>query len=187
MKNIEKYNKKLYERIRLCKIFNYIGKYYKRMSKFNSTPVPHYFKSDFPDQRFLPFRLYLHKKCAKDKLPDITYFESFYQSKPKSKKRRTKLTSIRSNRIFENKERLYCELFTNGNVNIRSEYSPFTTKTPEQSPIPFKSQEKLNIFIEKARSKSQKKPPIQLLIDKEKKQVLIRDRKIKKIITKKIP
>ena len=49
--------------------------------------VAHYLKSDFPDQRFLPFRLYIHNKTEKDTVPDFKYFESFYQHTNMKKKK----------------------------------------------------------------------------------------------------
>lgn len=153
------------------------------MSKSNNNsfarlqPVAHYFKSDFPDQRFLPVRLFLHSRKAKDRIPSIHYFESFYPKKKIPKKVKTGLSPLRSNRIFENKEKIYCELFTNGEVDIRTDYSP--SNLVETGALSGKHRVRLITLTAKGRTKSQKRGGLGQLVDSSKKKLLISNRILK--------
>jgi hypothetical protein len=146
------------------------------MSSIRNCTVPHYFKSDFPDQRFLPFRLFLHNRKAQDAVPDFQFFESYYTGLSKSKPRLKKLSPIRSNKAFESRERLYCELFTNGRVDIRSDVQLALGKSKSKSPIPEKFRHKLERLKRRTQSRPKKKKPADMIVDKEKKEKLISSR-----------
>ena len=142
--------------------------------------VAHYFKADFPDQRFLPFRLFLHNRKVKDALPDLRYFEPFYTKIKKTPKVRSTLTPMRLMRVFKSKEKLYQELFTTGNVNIRTEYSP--SGVTQDRTLLSKDQEKLKRFQEQGKIMSQKTNMLDMMVDKEKKKEILSRRIRKKII-----
>ena len=73
-------------------------------------------------------------------------------------------------------------MFTNGNVNIRNEYSGKTTKNKSKSPLYSKAEEKLDLIAIKARSTSQKKNNLDMMVDSDKKQGIISSRKLKRKI-----
>ena len=149
-------------------------------SKSKYVKVPHYFKNDFPDQRFLPFRQYLHNKTAKDALPDLKFFSRMYNEVPpksKSKKKKSRISPERSNQIFKNKEKMYREMFTNGQVDIRSDFQIELERTQVKPFLNGKAEERLSTLVRKGKFESKKKSPLDLFVDPEKKRA-VSERKI---------
>jgi hypothetical protein len=151
---------------------------HSKSSKGRIKTIPHYFKSDFPDQRFLPFRLLINRKKPTDEVPLITYFDSLYNQCSKTKKKSVKLSPIRSNRIFNDKEKIYKQIFTNGNVEIRTEYTP-SIKFKGKSTAPINLEPKNSLKVPPIRSKSSKKTDIHM-VDFDKKKERISSKRIKK-------
>ena len=149
-------------------------------SSFNHLQtVAHYLKADFPDQRFLPFRLFIHSRNVNDVLPGLKYFEPLYTKIKKVKKTKSKLTPMKLKRVFESKEKLYRELFTTGNVNIRTEYS--TPAITQERALSSKHEDKLDLFKKKGKIMSQKTNILDMMVDNEKKKETLTRRPTKRI------
>jgi hypothetical protein len=148
------------------------------MPKYKKAKVAHYFKQDFPDQRFLPFRQYLHNKTAKDALPDLTFFQRMYNEKPAKTNRKSRISPERNNQIFKSKEKIYREMFTNGQVDIRSDFQIELEKTQTKTFLKGKAEERMNALVRKGRFDSRKKNPLDMFVDPEKKRRAVSERKI---------
>jgi hypothetical protein len=145
---------------------------------FKKKQVPHYFKQDFPDQRFFPFREYLHTRIVKDALPDISYFDQMYNKSSFKPQKKSRLSPERLNQVFSSKEKLYKKLFTNGEVDIRTDFQIQLSKTSAKPILESKADSRINILIRKGRLKSKKKTPLDMFVDPEKKRRVVSERKI---------
>lgn len=129
-------------------------------------PIPYYFKKDFPDQRFLPFRMLIRSKKAYEEMPNIGYFESRWGDCLMQKKKFRRNSKEKSERIFRNKEKLYCKVFTNGNVDIRNEY-PILAKSSSRTPAYSRIDEKIQNCIKK--NERNNKTPLGMWMEQDKK------------------
>ena len=145
---------------------------------FKKKQVPHYFKQDFPDQRFFPFREFLHSRIVKDALPDISYFDQMYSKTSFKPKKKSKLSPERLVQVFTSKEKLYKKLFTNGEVDIRTDFQIQLSKTSAKPIMGTKADNRINALIRKGRLKSKEKSPLDMFVDPEKRRRVLSLRKI---------
>lgn len=141
-------------------------------------PIAHYFKQDFPDQRFLPFRQYLHSRLVKDTVPDLTFFNQMYSKSLIRPMKKSRISPERQDRVFRSKEKLYKKLFTNGEVDIRSDFQILLSKTSTKPLLGTKAEDRINVLARKGRIKSKNKTPLDMFVDPEKKKKVMSERKI---------